>query len=99
MDESFVVGGPVGDSELLLCHGMVCVVGRIRDLILQLSKSSIYSTKPLETGRRIKNLSLINGDNERTIVDHAPFVGSIVPAVMRFFQANIEEGSRSLLSA
>ncbi|PSF31717.1 hypothetical protein C6984_11125, partial [Escherichia coli] len=34
-------------SELLLCHGMVCVVGRIRDLILQLSKSSIYSTKPL----------------------------------------------------
>ncbi|WP_406921071.1 pyridoxal-phosphate dependent enzyme, partial [Klebsiella pneumoniae] len=40
------VGGPVGDSELLLCHGMVCVVGRMRDLILQLSKSSIYSTKP-----------------------------------------------------
>ncbi|MGU8136704.1 hypothetical protein, partial [Escherichia coli] len=34
-------------SELLLCHGMVCVVGRIRDLILQLSKSSIYSTKPI----------------------------------------------------
>ena len=26
---------------------MVCVVGRIRDLILQLSKSSIYSTKPI----------------------------------------------------
>ncbi|KAB1797668.1 hypothetical protein FXN98_26605 [Klebsiella pneumoniae] len=26
---------------------MVCVVGRMRDLILQLSKSSIYSTKPL----------------------------------------------------
>ncbi len=46
VDESFVVGGPVGDSELLLCHGMVCVVGRMRDLILQLSKSSIYSTKP-----------------------------------------------------
>ncbi|MEP9347180.1 hypothetical protein ABKU22_22560, partial [Enterobacter roggenkampii] len=43
----FVVGGPVGDSELLLCHGMVCVVGRMRDLILQLSKSSIYSTKPI----------------------------------------------------
>ncbi|MDH8006520.1 hypothetical protein QIG60_16530, partial [Klebsiella pneumoniae] len=39
-----------------------------------------------------KNLSLINGDNERTIVDHAPFVGSIVPVVVRFFQANIEEG-------
>ncbi|MDZ8243985.1 hypothetical protein SNC94_08895, partial [Escherichia coli] len=28
------------------CHGTVCVVGKIRDLILQLSKSSIYSTKP-----------------------------------------------------
>ncbi|MBL3695985.1 hypothetical protein F1652_26295, partial [Pluralibacter gergoviae] len=36
-------------SELLLCHGMVCVVGRMRDLILQLSKSSIYSTKPFES--------------------------------------------------
>ncbi|MCR2853058.1 hypothetical protein HNS21_24975, partial [Escherichia coli] len=43
----FIVGGPVGDFELLLCHGTVCVVGKIRDLILQLSKSSIYSTKPL----------------------------------------------------
>ncbi|MFX0786848.1 DUF1367 family protein [Escherichia coli] len=41
-----MVGGPVGDFELLLCHGTVCVVGKIRDLILQLSKSSIYSTKP-----------------------------------------------------
>ncbi|WP_445553336.1 transposase, partial [Escherichia coli] len=38
--------GPVGDFELLLCHGTVCVVGKMRDLILQLSKSSIYSTKP-----------------------------------------------------
>ncbi|MGQ5939311.1 sugar nucleotide-binding protein, partial [Serratia sp. IR-2025] len=28
------------------CHGTVCVVGKMRDLILQLSKSSIYSTKP-----------------------------------------------------
>ncbi|MEZ3984768.1 hypothetical protein QQX85_27955, partial [Klebsiella variicola] len=26
----------------------VCVVGKMRDLILQLSKSSIYSTKPDE---------------------------------------------------
>ncbi|MDN0421354.1 hypothetical protein FCY21_02995, partial [Escherichia coli] len=33
----------------LLCHGTVCVVGRMRDLILQLSKSSIYSTKPIKT--------------------------------------------------
>ncbi|ROG51804.1 PTS fructose IIA subunit, partial [Klebsiella pneumoniae subsp. pneumoniae] len=27
--------------------GTVCVVGKMRDLILQLSKSSIYSTKPM----------------------------------------------------
>ncbi|MCU6933897.1 hypothetical protein N4679_23180, partial [Escherichia coli] len=26
--------------------GTVCVVGKMRDMILQLSKSSIYSTKP-----------------------------------------------------
>ncbi len=30
---------------------MVCVVGRMRDLILQLSKSSIYSTKPRGGGK------------------------------------------------
>ncbi len=30
---------------------MVCVVGRMRDLILQLSKSSIYSTKPYYGGK------------------------------------------------
>ncbi|MCK9944249.1 hypothetical protein KQ916_29310, partial [Klebsiella pneumoniae] len=47
----FIVGGPVGDFELLLCHGTVCVVGKIRDLILQLSKSSIYSTKPIFAAR------------------------------------------------
>lgn len=35
VDEGFVVDGPVGDFELLLCHGTVCVVGRMRDLILQ----------------------------------------------------------------
>ena len=57
VDEGFVVGGPVGDFELLLCHGTVCVVGRMRDLILQLSKSSIYSTKPL-TGQN--NLIVFN---------------------------------------
>ncbi|MFS3335921.1 ISAs1 family transposase, partial [Escherichia coli] len=43
---------PVGDFELLLCHGTVCVVGKIRDLILQLSKSSIYSTKPVAVSFR-----------------------------------------------
>ncbi|TBP47656.1 hypothetical protein EXU18_27085, partial [Klebsiella pneumoniae] len=47
-----IVGGPVGDFELLLCHGTVCVVGKMRDLILQLSKSSIYSTKPIHEHAR-----------------------------------------------
>ncbi len=51
VDEGFIVGGPVGDFELLLCHGTVCVVGKMRDLILQLSKSSIYSTKSLFDSR------------------------------------------------
>ncbi|MBN6281293.1 hypothetical protein JZL93_23190, partial [Escherichia coli] len=64
-----VVGGPVGDSELLLCHGMVCVVGRMRDLILQLSKSSIYSTKPLirhlsKTGTGIETPDNAKGDTD-----------------------------------
>ncbi|HBX0670030.1 TPA: ferrous iron transporter B [Klebsiella pneumoniae] len=35
----------------MLCHGTVCVVGKIRDLILQLSKSSIYSTKPIDVSK------------------------------------------------
>ncbi len=30
VDEGFIVGGPVGDFELLLCHGTVCVVGKMR---------------------------------------------------------------------
>ncbi|MFX1023323.1 hypothetical protein ABEM32_14625, partial [Escherichia coli] len=60
----FVVGGPVGDSELLLCHGMVCVVGRMRDLILQLSKSSIYSTKPVFTA--VKVIPLLT-NKEKTV--------------------------------
>ncbi|MDZ3402908.1 hypothetical protein M3B34_24345, partial [Klebsiella quasipneumoniae] len=42
----------------LLCHGMVCVVGRIRDLILQLSKSSIYSTKPNNRSIPLTNLKI-----------------------------------------
>ncbi|MGF7276497.1 hypothetical protein KD793_27565, partial [Klebsiella pneumoniae] len=53
----FIVGGPVGDFELLLCHGTVCVVGKMRDLILQLSKSSIYSTKPMNPSRSTRNTS------------------------------------------
>ncbi|WP_262361858.1 DUF905 domain-containing protein [Klebsiella oxytoca] len=37
----------------MLCHGTVCVVGKMRDLILQLSKSSIYSTKPRHECRMV----------------------------------------------
>ncbi|OYJ05136.1 hypothetical protein CI741_02290, partial [Klebsiella pneumoniae subsp. pneumoniae] len=37
--------------------GTVCVVGKIRDLILQLSKSSIYSTKPREAEIAAKKLT------------------------------------------
>ncbi|OEI95845.1 hypothetical protein BHE88_13450, partial [Shigella sp. FC1737] len=44
--------------ELLLCHGTVCVVGKMRDLILQLSKSSIYSTNPLVLGKREVSLTV-----------------------------------------
>ncbi len=55
VDEGFIVGGPVGDFELLLCHGTVCVVGKMRDLILQLSKSSIYSTKPTLIHIRVRS--------------------------------------------
>ncbi|MGS6154538.1 hypothetical protein ACVFZB_24495, partial [Escherichia coli] len=58
----FIVGGPVGDFELLLCHGTVCVVGKMRDLILQLSKSSIYSTKPYLTSRPHPALIRLNHD-------------------------------------
>ncbi|WP_305956191.1 GH32 C-terminal domain-containing protein [Klebsiella michiganensis] len=41
---------------------MVCVVGRMRDLILQLSKSSIYSTKPGEMS--IPKEIFINANNK-----------------------------------
>ena len=39
---------------------MVCVVGRMRDLILQLSKSSIYSTKPFSDGFRRKVYGILS---------------------------------------
>ncbi|MCP6212971.1 hypothetical protein NL442_13745, partial [Klebsiella pneumoniae] len=38
--------------------GTVCVVGKMRDLILQLSKSSIYSTKPQLTVRAVPEADL-----------------------------------------
>ncbi|MCP6165831.1 hypothetical protein NL404_19225, partial [Klebsiella pneumoniae] len=34
----------------------VCVVGKMRDLILQLSKSSIYSTKPTNRSKSLPGL-------------------------------------------
>ncbi|WP_259272489.1 type VI secretion system contractile sheath small subunit, partial [Klebsiella pneumoniae] len=56
---------------LLLCHGTVCVVGKMRDLILQLSKSSIYSTKPSvlsefspEVNLSVPNTLAGNGEEE-----------------------------------
>ncbi|MDZ0108687.1 hypothetical protein M1V68_22745, partial [Klebsiella pneumoniae] len=45
----------------LLCHGTVCVVGKMCDLILQLSKSSIYSTKPPGAYRRIESVAEVKG--------------------------------------
>ncbi|MDV0591599.1 hypothetical protein RZP54_21845, partial [Raoultella ornithinolytica] len=43
--------------------GTVCVVGKMRDLILQLSKSSIYSTKPSKT-RKLYEVPKRFGFNE-----------------------------------
>ena len=48
---------------------MVCVVGRMRDLILQLSKSSIYSTKPASgrtTAQDGFTFSIISGTTNGT---------------------------------
>ncbi|MDE4704820.1 hypothetical protein, partial [Klebsiella pneumoniae] len=53
---------------LLLCHGTVCVVGKMRDLILQLSKSSIYSTKLSAKVRFIQqSLEMLVTDGGRKI--------------------------------
>ncbi len=72
VDEGFIVGGPVGDFELLLCHGTVCVVGKMRDLILQLSKSSIYSTKPRkESGRQLMDalVTFLSRNHHNVIIE------------------------------
>ncbi|MEA4621142.1 hypothetical protein VBQ65_23290, partial [Klebsiella pneumoniae] len=47
--------------------GTVCVVGKMRDLILQLSKSSIYSTKPTEG--RVDYAAWVNDKGEVYSVD------------------------------
>lgn len=46
VDESLVVGRPVSDLELLLCHGIPLQIQECGDLILIAVRSSIYSTKP-----------------------------------------------------
>ena len=75
VDEGFVVGGPVGDFELLLCHRTVCVVGKMRALILQLSKSSIYSTKPLlDTRLRRRSHAILNKCESRHALACAIFL-------------------------
>ncbi|HBW8565234.1 TPA: hypothetical protein MFM57_005308 [Klebsiella pneumoniae] len=52
---------------------MVCVVGRMRDLILQLSKSSIYSTKPVcfVPKAEVTNSSLCENTGSRSLhIEH-----------------------------
>ena len=49
IDEGFVVDVPVGDFELLFCHGIPLQDRECGDLILITAKSSIYSTKPQKT--------------------------------------------------
>src|SRR5471032_3648085 len=45
IDEGFVVDVPVGDFELLFCHGTPLQDRECGDLSLITAKSSIYSTK------------------------------------------------------
>ncbi|MEH3251262.1 hypothetical protein POV86_18750, partial [Enterobacter roggenkampii] len=47
--------------------GTVCVVGKIRDLILQLSKSSIYSTKPRDYLQRFEKALSVHKDSAGVI--------------------------------
>ncbi|WP_251871176.1 hypothetical protein, partial [Escherichia coli] len=53
----------------------VCVVGKMRDLILQLSKSSIYSTKPPATTILSNNPvnSVFSNDNSHFTYRHIDF--------------------------
>ncbi|MDX7594588.1 hypothetical protein SJ620_26005, partial [Citrobacter freundii] len=57
--------------------GTVCVVGKMRDLILQLSKSSIYSTKPPDDIKIIVILSdfAFITMTENNIVLHITLIG------------------------
>ncbi|MFP8217772.1 NirD/YgiW/YdeI family stress tolerance protein, partial [Klebsiella quasipneumoniae] len=60
--------------------GTVCVVGKMRDLILQLSKSSIYSTKPLLTRQ---------GDDRYQFRDKSGTITAIIP-VAAFNEQHVE---------
>ncbi|HBY2491476.1 TPA: hypothetical protein MIS32_26015, partial [Klebsiella pneumoniae] len=59
-----------------------CVVGKMRDLILQLSKSSIYSTKPKLDKAFIKNLLCFLGRYSMPIYLMHVLVGSGVRIFM-----------------
>ncbi|CAH4914717.1 hypothetical protein AI2818V1_4402 [Klebsiella pneumoniae] len=63
---------------------MVCVVGRMRDLILQLSKSSIYSTKPHQISNSIKYVA----SN-----DHKAFMADLKPV----YRAGSKEAAETVL--
>ncbi|MEH5389718.1 hypothetical protein PO548_23975, partial [Klebsiella pneumoniae] len=54
----------------------VCVVGKMRDLILQLSKSSIYSTKPRQRQAfSRKDLSRIDKAQRHAVIGSENFPG------------------------
>ncbi|MGP7274698.1 hypothetical protein ACTZQ7_15160, partial [Klebsiella pneumoniae] len=57
----------------------VCVVGKMRDLILQLSKSSIYSTKPT-TGQKYHQ-----NHNKRLYSRFQPAIRYFVTSSIAFF--------------
>ncbi|WP_414456526.1 hypothetical protein, partial [Enterobacter cloacae] len=70
----------------------VCVVGKMRDLILQLSKSSIYSTKSLSRDDK----SYLTLDDMNAEIDIKASEGLVNKEVEMFFQANYNEKIRSL---
>ncbi|MFQ1377614.1 hypothetical protein ACJWSE_27285, partial [Klebsiella pneumoniae] len=57
----------------------VCVVGKMRDLILQLSKSSIYSTKPRQTEKKRKNSRVRSAGDALTSTPAQSAEGMAVP--------------------